>query len=90
VLGIDLEVPGVGEVVGSGIREQTVQGLQQRLKDEGLDEKTYECYTDMRKYGFAMTSGMGLGLGRLMTWLLDLNSIRQIVTWPRFPGYAAP
>ena len=89
-LGIDLEVPGVGEIIGSGIREQTVKGLKDGLKEQGISDKEYGAYFDTREYGFSFTSGMGLGIGRLMTWLLDEESIRKVTEYPRFPGYAAP
>jgi asparaginyl-tRNA synthetase len=90
VLGIDVLVPGVGEIIGSGVRVSTVDELTARLKEQGLDPKDYEAYIDLRRYGFAGTSGMGLGVGRVMTWLLDKHSIREVVAFPRFPGYAAP
>lgn len=90
VLGIDVEVPGVGEIIGSGIRASTVKDLKIGLEEQGLSDKEYGCYFDTREYGFPFTSGMGLGVGRLMTWLLDQDSIRRVTEYPRFPAYAAP
>jgi asparaginyl-tRNA synthetase len=90
VLGCDVEVPGVGEIIGSGVREPDPNRLQQRLIEAGLIPDDYREYIDLRKYGFGMTSGMGLGVDRMLTWLLKLPNIRDVVTFPRYPGYARP
>jgi asparaginyl-tRNA synthetase len=88
--GVDVEVPGVGEVVGSGVRESDYLTLIKQMKLQGLKEEDYREYLDQRKYGFGMTSGMGLGVDRFLCWILDLFSIRQAVTFPRYPGCVRP
>jgi asparaginyl-tRNA synthetase len=90
VLGCDVEVPGVGEIIGSGVRVSDYQELRQRLQEQGLKEADYREYLDLRKYGPGRTAGMGLGVDRLLTWLLDLQSIRDVVTFPRYPGQVVP
>ena len=60
------------------------------MKAVGLDEKDYREYLDLRKYGFGCTSGMGLGVDRMLTWLLDLSTIRACVTFPRYPDRLTP
>jgi asparaginyl-tRNA synthetase len=90
VLGCDVEVPGVGEIIGSGVREGDHQRLKDRLLEAGLKPDDYSEYIDLRKYGFCKTSGMGLGVGRLLTWLLGAYSIRDVTAFPRFPGYLRP
>ena len=90
VLGCDVEVPGVGEIIGSGVRVSSVEDLVARLKEQGLKEEEYTEYIDLRKYGFGFTSGMGLGVDRMLTWLLGLDNIKEAVTFPRFPGYLRP
>jgi asparaginyl-tRNA synthetase len=89
-LGCDVEVPGVGEVIGSGVRVYDEKELRERLKENGLKEEEYMEYIDLRKYGNARTSGMGLGVDRFLTWLLGKDSIRDIVTFPRYPGRLTP
>lgn len=90
VLGCDVEVPGVGEIIGSGVRVATVEELSLRLREQGLKEPDYREYLDLRKYGAGQTAGMGLGVDRILTWLLDLHSIREVVTFPRYPGQVVP
>jgi asparaginyl-tRNA synthetase len=91
VLGLDIECPGVGEVVGSGVREYDYDRLSQRLLESGLNPDDYKEYLDLRKYGGSgRSSGMGLGVDRMLTWILGLHSIRECVSFPRFPGYLRP
>lgn len=90
VLGCDVEVPGVGEVVGSGVRVYDSQELKDRLKEQGLKEDEYCEYIELRKFGSGRTSGMGLGVDRFLTWLLGTHSIREVVTFPRYPGHLFP
>lgn len=90
VLGCDVEVPGVGEIIGSGVRESDYARLHARLLEAGLKPEDYSEYLALRKTGFCMTSGMGLGLGRMLCWLLDEPSIRDVTAFPRFPGYLRP
>lgn len=90
VLGCDVEVPNVGEIIGSSVRVSEYDELIERLKEANLNEDDYREYTDLRKYGFGQTSGMGLGVDRMLTWLLELHSIRDVTTFPRFPGYLRP
>lgn len=88
--GIDVEVPGVGEIIGSGVRESDYQALLKALHTAKLRPEDYREYLELRQYGFGKTSGMGLGVDRMLVWLLDLFSIRQAVTFPRYPGCVRP
>lgn len=88
--GVDVEVPGVGEIIGSGVREGDYERLVQRIKEEALKLEDYKEYLELREYGFCRTSGMGLGVGRMLTWLTGEDSIRKVTTFPRFPGYLHP
>lgn len=88
--GVDVEVVGVGEVIGSGVRVSDPDVLRKRLREHGLSEDDYKEYIDLRTYGSGMTSGMGLGVDRFFTWLTDSYSIREVVTFPRYPGRLFP
>lgn len=90
VWGCDVEVPGVGEIVGSGVRVYDEKELRDRLKEQGLKEEEYREYIELRKYGPGRTSGMGLGVDRFLTWILGAHSIREVITFPRVPGRLTP
>ncbi len=86
----DVEMPGVGECIGSTVREYDYQKLEAAIEANGLKKEDYREYLDMRKYGSGRTSGMGLGVDRFLTWLLGAFSIREVVTFPRYPGRLFP
>lgn len=90
VLGCDVEAPGVGEIVGSGVRLHDYDALKNAIIENGLKVEDYREYLDLRKYGSGRTSGMGLGVDRCLTWLLGTFSIRDVVTFPRVPGRLFP
>jgi asparaginyl-tRNA synthetase len=90
VLGCDVEVPGVGEIIGSGMRVYKHDVLVERLLADKLKPEDYKEYIELRKYGSCRTAGFGAGLDRILTWILDLHSIREIVTFPRYPGRLTP
>lgn len=87
---VDLLIPNVGEIIGGSQREDELEILLQRMKDEGLDPKPYYWYIDQRKYGSVPHSGFGLGLERQIQGLLNLDHIREACLYPRLINRATP
>jgi asparaginyl-tRNA synthetase len=88
VRAMDVLVPRVGEIIGGSQREDRHDVLLQRLRDVGLDEKSYWWYFDLRRFGSVAHSGFGLGLERMMMYLTGLKNIRDVIPFPRTPGNA--
>lgn len=88
VRAMDVLVPRVGEIIGGSQREERYDVLVQRLRETGLDEKTYWWYLDLRRFGSVPHSGFGLGLERMMMYLTGLKNIRDVIPFPRTPGNA--
>ena len=88
VRAMDVLVPRVGEIIGGSQREERHNVLLARLREAGLDEKTYWWYLDLRRYGSVPHSGFGLGLERMMMYLTGLKNIRDVIPFPRTPGNA--
>jgi asparaginyl-tRNA synthetase len=88
VRAMDVLVPRVGEIIGGSQREDRYDVLVQRLRQAGLDEKSYWWYLDLRRYGSVPHAGFGLGLERMMMYLTGLKNIRDVIPFPRTPGNA--
>ncbi|MCX8201852.1 MAG: asparagine--tRNA ligase [Candidatus Caldarchaeum sp.] len=90
-LSSDLLAPqGYGEIVGSGQRIHDYDQLKARIMEEGLNPEEYRWYLDLRKYGSVPHSGFGLGVERLVQWLLGLKNIRTAAMFPRTPTRIYP
>jgi len=74
---------GYGEIIGSGERTWKEEVLVRRMKAQGLDLKPYQWYIDLRKYGSVPHAGFGLGLGRLTSWIIKAEHIRDVIPFPR-------
>ncbi len=83
-LSADLLAPeGYGEIIGGGQRVHNYEQLYQRTLDDGLDPANYAWYMDLRKWGTVPHSGFGLGVERVLMWMLKLDHIRDTVPFPR-------
>ena len=82
-LSVDMMVPRIGEISTGGQREEEKDALIQRMKDQGLKTEDYEWYLDLRKYGTVPHVGFGMGVERLLTWMLDLDNIIDSLPFPR-------
>lgn len=90
VLGYDLMVPHVGELIGGSVRETDVDSLINRLEEQGEDPSIYEWFLDTRRYGSVPHAGYGLGVERVIMWILNLDHIRDAIAFPRTPNRRRP
>ncbi|MGA3059533.1 MAG: asparagine--tRNA ligase [Candidatus Bathyarchaeia archaeon] len=82
-MSVDMMVPRIGEISTGGEREENKDILIQRMKEQGLKPEEYEWYLDLRRYGTVPHVGFGMGLERLLTWMLDLDNIIDAIPFPR-------
>lgn len=88
VRAMDVLVPGVGEIIGGSQREERLDVLEMRMKEQGLDPQAYWWYLDLRRYGTVPHSGFGLGLERVLLFLTGMGNIRDVIPCPRTPKTA--
>jgi asparaginyl-tRNA synthetase len=88
VRAMDVLVPGVGEIIGGSQREERLDVLEERMKEQGLNLEAYWWYLDLRRYGTVPHSGFGLGLERTVQFLTGMQNIRDVIPFPRTPGNA--
>lgn len=87
----DLLAPeGYGEIVGGSERETDYEVLKARIEKAGLDLKEYDWYLDLRKFGSTPHSGFGLGLERAITWICQLDHLREAIPFPRMINRIRP
>jgi asparaginyl-tRNA synthetase len=87
----DLLAPeGYGEVVGGSCRETDVVRLTDRLKETGASVAEYDWYLDLRRHGSVPHAGFGLGVERMLRWLLRREHIRETTPFPRTPSRHTP
>ncbi len=88
VRAMDVLVPRVGEIIGGSQREERLDVLEQRMREQHLDPQAYWWYGDLRRYGTVPHSGFGLGLERVVQFASGMANIRDCIPFPRTPGSA--
>lgn len=83
VAAMDLLVPGVGEIIGGSQREERLDVLEEKIKENGMDLEEYWWYLELRKYGGTVHSGYGLGFERALMYITGMTNIRDVIPFPR-------
>ena len=66
VRAMDVLFPKIGEIIGGSQREESLEKLEQRIGELGMDHSNLWWYIDTRRFGTAPHSGFGLGFERLL------------------------
>lgn len=88
VAAMDVLVPGVGEIIGGSQREERAAELEAKMRALQLDIEKYWWYRELRQYGSVPHAGFGVGFERLVQFITGMENIRDIIAFPRYPGYA--
>jgi asparaginyl-tRNA synthetase len=87
----DLLAPeGFGEMIGGSCRETDLGRLTERVKETGAPVEAYEWYLDLRRHGSVPHAGFGLGVERILRWMLRREHIRETTPFPRTPSRHTP
>ncbi|BDA47169.1 Asparagine-tRNA ligase [Coccomyxa sp. Obi] len=76
VAAMDVLVPKVGELIRGPQREDRLEVLEARLKEQGMPLEPYSGYLDLRRYGSVPHSGFGLGIERIILLATGMENIR--------------
>ncbi|MCB1237642.1 MAG: asparagine--tRNA ligase, partial [Verrucomicrobiae bacterium] len=74
--------------VGGSQREERLDRLAGNLARHGLGEAEYGWYLDLRRHGSVPHAGFGLGFERLLMFVTGVANIRDVIPFPRVPGWA--
>lgn len=86
VAAVDLLVPAIGEIIGGSQREDSLDKLEARMEELGMNPEDYDFYLDLRKYGSTRHSGFGLGFERMVMYVTGMGNIRDVIPYPRTVG----
>ncbi|KAJ1644325.1 asparaginyl-tRNA synthetase [Coemansia erecta] len=82
----DLLVPGPCELLGGSLREHSYGRLKEKIEGLGFEQGSLDWYLDMRKYGSTPHGGFGMGFERYIQMLTGLDSVRDLISFPRHAG----
>jgi asparaginyl-tRNA synthetase len=88
VRAMDVLVPKVGEIIGGSQREDRLDVLERRLAECNLRRDDYGWYLDLRRHGSVPHAGFGLGFERAIQFISGMANIRDVIPFPRVPGWA--
>lgn len=79
----DVLIPGVGELIGSSIREDDYDKLLSVMKEKNMKIEPLEWYLDLRRNSTFPHGGAGLGFDRLVSYCTFMEgSIRDVIPFP--------
>ncbi len=87
VRAMDVLAPGIGEIIGGSQREHRHDRLLARMRALGISTDELAWYLDLRRYGSVPHAGFGLGFERLIQYVTGMANIRDVIPFPRVPGY---
>jgi asparaginyl-tRNA synthetase len=87
VRAMDVLVPRIGEIVGGSQREHRHDQLEARMQALGMELEPLRWYLDLRRFGSVPHAGFGLGFERLVQFATGMANIRDVIPFPRVPGY---
>lgn len=85
VSAMDILAPKIGEIIGGSQREERLDILEQRMRNQGLNPEDLWWYLDLRRYGTVPHAGFGLGFERLVQFMTGMANIRDVIPFPRTP-----
>ena len=83
----DLMLPGKGEVLSGAKREWEPAKILAKMKRDGVKEGNYAVLLRLAKEGRLLPSaGGGIGLERLVSWVVNAKHVGEVQPFPRIPG----
>ena len=85
VAAMDILTPKIGEIIGGSQREERLDVLERRIKEQDIAADDLWWYLDLRRYGSVPHAGFGLGFERVVQFMTGMNNIRDVIPFPRTP-----
>jgi nondiscriminating aspartyl-tRNA synthetase len=85
----DLIFRGI-EIASGGQRIHDAEMLEENIKGKGLNPDQFKDYIDIFRFGTPPHGGWGLGSERITQKILGLQSVKEVVLYPRDANRLAP
>lgn len=83
----DLFLPGIGEVLSGSRREWEHAKILHKMERDGVDPANYESLLNLAAEGrLKPSAGAGIGLERLIGWIVGARHIGEVQAFPKVPG----
>lgn len=75
---------GYGELLGTAEKISDLQMLEERMKDKGKGgDPRFEFVRDVHHVGCVPHSAFGMGVERMIRWMLNIPHVRDAIPFPR-------
>lgn len=83
----DLLLPQQGEVLSGARREASHSKLMTKMERDGVDPGRYQLLLTLAKEGrLKPSAGAGIGLERLIGWIVGARHVAEVQPFPKIPG----
>ena len=83
----DLYLPGYGEVLSGARREWEYEKILTKMQRDGVTKENYGLLLRLAREGRLMPSaGAGIGIERLVSWIVGARHIGEVQPFPKIPG----
>jgi asparaginyl-tRNA synthetase len=83
----DLYLPGYGEVLSGARREWECEKILSKMQRDGVTKENYALLLRLAREGRLMPSaGAGIGVERLVSWIVGARHIGEVQLFPKIPG----
>ncbi|MEE9601107.1 MAG: asparagine synthetase A [Thermoplasmata archaeon] len=83
----DLFLPGFGEVLSGARREWDYTAMVRKMERDGVPPENYRLLLKLAREGrLKPSAGAGIGLERLISWIVGAQHIAEVQPFPKIPG----
>jgi len=83
----DLFLPGYGEVLSGSKREWEYEKILKKMERDGVQKENYGVLLKLAKdRRLKQTAGAGIGVERLISWLVGAKHVGEVQPFPKIPG----
>jgi asparaginyl-tRNA synthetase len=83
----DLFLPNFGEVLSGAKREWEYKKIIKKMEKDGVDKARYKTLLNLAENEkLKPTAGAGIGIERLVGWIVKANHIGEVQPFPKVPG----